>query len=209
MTGGRIGAALAPIAVALMLSGCQGHSDAERVGEILYHKVLSVGGADEVPRERVVAIPYATLGVQLGSSDQAMFVLTAQTGDDFYWVGGTQFALATRNGRIVRSAGFPHNVSSVTADSSGSLRAYRYDLPDINAYAVVVSCTVRDLGGERIVILDIAHDTRHIVEECEAPQLSWDFTNEYWQTGDFVWRSVQYIHPGEDPITLETLRPAG
>ena len=196
---------------AFALAACEGQSDAEKLGTILYHKIFAIGGAEEVPRARVVAIPYATLGVQFGSSDQAMFVLAGKSGSELEWVGGTQFAISTRDGRIARTAGFPHNLGGIASDpdSTATLRIYRYDLPDINAYGIVVSCNVRDLGEERLTILEIVHDTRHVAEECTAPQVSWDFTNEFWLEQGAILRSIQYVHPGVDPVTLETLRPAG
>jgi hypothetical protein len=72
-------------------------------------------------------------------------------------------------------------------------------------------CKDRDVGAERIVVVGDAHDTRHLVEDCSSPELDWNFSNEFWKDPDtgFVWRSIQYVHPGLDPITLETLRPAG
>jgi hypothetical protein len=160
-----------------------------------------------------VDVSYATLGVQLGSSDQAMFVMESKSGSDLQWVDKTQFAITTRDGRILRTAGFKYNLKGVQTDANptgSTARDYRYDLADLNAYGVMVHCVLRDAGAEQIVILGDTHRTRHLLEDCAAPELDWSFTNEYWVNPEsgFVWRSIQNVHPELDPITLVTFRPA-
>ena len=90
-------------------------------------------------------------------------------------------------------------------------RSYHYlmDFSDRHLFGIFVLCTQADTGPERIDIVGGSHDTRHIVETCRAPQISWDFQNDFWKdagTG-YVWKSVQYIHPASDSLTLEVLRP--
>lgn len=213
MTGRRLRNLVACACGAIMVAGCQGSSDAERIGQLIRIEIQSIGGTVEVPRDKVVAIPFATLGVQLGSSDQAMFVLQGKSGDDLQWVGGTQFAITTRGGRILRTAGFKFNIAGLQSEEvagSSADREYLYDFADLNDYGVVVKCVLRDSGPERVMILGDAHETHHLLEDCAATEMDWSFTNEYWvnPTSGFVWQSIQNIHPGLDPITLVTLRPA-
>jgi hypothetical protein len=124
------------------------------------------------------------------------------------------FAITTRGGRILRTAGFKYNLAGLQSADSGAggpeNREYRYDLADMDDYGITVRCALRDNGAERIVILGDAHQTHHLTEDCTAAELDWNFTNEYWvnPTSGFVWQSVQNIHPGLDTITLVTLRPA-
>jgi len=208
---------LACIGLAGPLAACSYQPDTVRIGEVLFQQISGIGGSEGVPRSQVAAIPYATLGVRLGSGTEGMFVLQSKSGAVLQWVGGTQFGIATRDGRILRTTGFVHNLSGFLDETAAggqnppASRDYRYDLADLNAYGVAVHCAERDVGQEQIVILGDAHATRHVMEDCSAPELGWNFSNEFWKdvASDFVWRSVQYIHPGLDPITLETLRPAG
>jgi len=203
------------------LAGCDTQSDMPqsdllKMGQLIYHQITG-GSSESVPRSQVAAIPYATLGVRLGSSSEAMFVLQSNSGAALQWVGGTQFAIATHDGRIFRTSGFVHNLSGfldeTPAGGQGApvIHDYRYDLADMNAYGVAVRCTQHEVGQEQIVIIGDTHATLHVIDECTAPELDWNFSNEFWKdaaTG-YIWRSVQYVHPGLDPITLETLRPAG
>jgi hypothetical protein len=201
-------------AAALPLGGCENRSDIASISEILWQGISGIGGSDDIARSKIIAIPYATLGVRLGSSGEAMFVLESKSGQTLQWVGGTQFGLATRDGRILRTAGFVHNLSGfhdeTAPKSPTNSHDYRYDLADMNAYGVLVRCSDHDVGQEQITIIGDAHSTRHLIEDCAAPDLEWNFRNEFWKdtaTG-IVWRSVQYVHPGMDPVVLETLRPS-
>jgi hypothetical protein len=208
---------LACIGLAGALAACSSQPDSLRIGEILFQQISGIGGSEDVPRSQVAAIPYATLGVRLDSGTEAMFVLQSKSGAVLQWVGGTQFGIATRDGRILRTTGFVHNLSGFldetppAGQNPSASRDYRYDLADLNAYGIAVHCTQRDVGQEQIVILGETHAARHVIEDCTAPELDWNFSDEFWKdvATDFVWRSVQYVHPGLDPITLETLRPAG
>ncbi|MGD0192680.1 MAG: YjbF family lipoprotein [Rhizomicrobium sp.] len=202
-------------AVVLPLGGCENHSDMVSVADLILQGVGGIGGSDDIARSKVVSIPYATLGVRLGSSGEAMFVLESRSGANLQWVGGTQLALATRDGRILRTAGFVHNLSGfhdeTATQSSPETHDYRYDLADINAYGVLVRCKDHDAGQEQVTIIGELHSTHHLIEDCAAPDLEWNFRNEFWRdtASGIVWRSIQYVHPGLDPVSLETLRPSG
>jgi hypothetical protein len=209
----RLPRMLACACLALPLAACENNSDAAKVGQLLLGQITGIGGSENVSRNQAAAIPYATLGVRLGSSAEAMFVLEAKSGSNLQWVGGTQFAIATRDGRVLRTTGFVHNLYGFHEEAAngtqGGVHEYRYDLADLNAYGVLVHCTERDAGQEQIGILGDAHATRHMIDDCVAPELDWNFSNEFWKdaaTG-YVWRSVQFVHPGLDPLELETLRP--
>ncbi len=209
------------IAVCLLftgvLGGCGNDSDFSQLGGLLWQSVSSVGSeGPPVERARAAAVPFASLGVRYGSSGEAMLVLAAKSVDQSEWLGGTQVSIITRDGRIVRTVGLPRNltgfqgpIADTGTDAAPGSYHYFYDFADRRVFNVIAQCTQRDAGGERISIIGSAHDTRHIVETCHAPQFDWDFQNDYWRdiaTGS-VWKSVQHIHPDGDPVTIEALRP--
>lgn len=210
----RLRSACVLIVLSSILAACQSQSDFLRVGSLIYGKMSGLWSSDAITRSQVLAVPYATLGVRLGGSGEAMLVLESTSGATLRWVGGTQFAISTRNGRIERTAGFAHNLTGFeeSQPQPGSAEAsdFRYDFADLNAYGVAVHCVQSVVGEERIVIIGDAHDTVHTAEDCSAPDIDWNFRNEFWKdkSGPAVWRSVQYIHPKLDPITLQALRPA-
>lgn len=202
------------------VSGCSGtndvsDSDTGRIGLLLFHEITNIGSSESVPRSRVTAVPYATLGVRLGSSDESMFVLAGKVGDDLVWLGGRQLAITTRHGRIVRTAGFAQNLSGFQVGAGSSTQNYSgrenflYDYAENSRFGVAVTCAAEDVGPERIVIIGAPHDTRHIVETCSAEQVDWHFRNEFWRDASgTIWKSEQTVAPGLDAFTLESLRPA-
>jgi len=222
VTGHSRSACLAGV-VALVLAGCQGlgnmsgtSADLSNVGALLLHEVTGIGSSAGVPRERAAAIPYATLGVRFGGSDESIFVLASRSGDDLLWLGGKNIGLVTRYGRVVRTVGFDHNVSGVhpaeggKPDLSQTSIDYLYDFADQSRYGIPVKCTRRNRGSERIVIIGVPHDTSHVVENCSASGLDWSFQNEFWvDAAGYSWKSRQFVEPRLDGLDLETLRPAG
>jgi hypothetical protein len=219
----RIGALILAGALGFAVAGCSdlgssfSDSDSVVMGQLLLHAITGIGSSSPVPRARVAAVPFATLGVRLGSSDESLFVLATKAGSDLVWRGGPQLAVTTRNGRIVRTAGFVHNLSgfqvdvrsSTPAGERGDSKTYLYDFADQARYGIAINCAVQNLGIERITIIEVSIDTTHLAEDCTAPQLGWSFRNEFWQdaTG-FVWKSKQYVVPELDAFTLEVLRRA-
>jgi hypothetical protein len=178
----------------------------------------TVTGGPTITREQAAGIPYASLGVQLGSSGQGVAVLGKRVGDDRYWYSGEAVLLVTRNGRIVETVGLPYDLTRLqvrTRDGSSGAPgtagefALMFDLRSLGAYNVVARCTGIDEGLETIEILSVAIQTRHHVERCEAEQIDWSFENEYWldvKTG-FIWQSVQDIHPRSPKLYLSVFRP--
>lgn len=210
-------------ALAFSLAGCSDFgsmsstdTDMGKIGVLVLHAIEGIGSSESVPRERAAAVPYATLGVRLGSSDESMFVLAGKTGDDLRWVGGPRLAITTRQGRIVQTVGFNRNLTGFQSTAGGApdssqenVTSFTYDFAERGRYGVLVKCTEQNLGSEQITIIGVPHDTRHIAEDCEAPQLDWSFRNEFWtDSSGFIWKSQQYVSPDLDAFTLETLRPA-
>lgn len=185
------------------------------IGSVLLHAIGGIGSSASVPREQAAAIPYASLGIRIGGSDQAMFVLASKSGDDLLWLGGTSLGVVTRHGRVVRTVGFASNLSGVhpaqdvKPDLTQPSVDYLYDFGDQSRYGVPVKCTRQALGPERIVIIGVPRDTTHVAEDCTASGMDWSFRNEFWidQAG-YVWKTRQVVTPKLDPLAFEVLRPA-
>ncbi len=197
----------------------QDQSDLLKMGSLLVQQTgLFGGGDDNVTREKAASVPYASIGIRLGSGQEAMLLLATTSGDNLRWQAGTQYVVNTRDGHVTLTAGFVHNLDGLEgpiADSvsippeRGGPYHYLFDMVDMGKYGVFAICSQHDEGAEQIQIIGVPHDTRHIVEDCKAKQLDWRFSNEYWRdaaTG-YVWKSVQNFRPDMDPLTLEILRP--
>ena len=195
-------------------------SDFLRMGGVVLQETGLFGGGTGVTRETAAAVPYASIGVRLGSSEESLLVLATSTGDTRHWQAGTHVAIVTRDGRITTTVGLTHNLDTLQGpfpDSpsrppeSGGAYHFIMDMVDMGQYGILSRCTQHDEGAERIIIIGVAHDAHHIVEDCRAKQLSWSYSNEFWrdsQTG-YVWKSVQNFRPDMDALTLEVFRPEG
>jgi hypothetical protein len=204
------------ILLACFLTACTQDSDVLRVGSVL---LQALGGSTEkIPRERAAAVPYASMGMELGSSAQVLLVLGTATADELDWFAGEQIFVATRHGRVIRTAGLPYDLGGihsltmppVAANGVGTAPTlFSLDFPDLGVFGATAQCSSRDLGEDGIDILGARISTRHIVEHCAVQSMRWNFDNEYWtdKMSGYIWRSSQHIHPKAPPLILEVLRP--
>jgi hypothetical protein len=202
------------------LSGCANdESDVVQVGSVIVNYVRGLHG--KVTREQAGAVPYASMGLELGSSSQILLVLGTISQDELGWYAGDQVFVATRRGRVVRTAGLPYDLgglSPLSAAAAGGGAAAKtrsasvllsLDFPDLGSFGAVAKCASRDAGEDTVEIFGASIPTRRIIEHCTVPSLKWSFDNQFWadrMTG-YVWRSSQYIHPKSPPLVLEIFRP--
>lgn len=190
-------------------------TDILSLGTIFLHAIGGIGSSTSVPREHAAAIPYASLGVRLGGSDEALFVLASKSGDGLMWLGGTNLGIVTRHGRVIRTVGFSSNLSGVhfgqgvKPDLTQPSADYLYDFGEQSLYGIPVKCARQNVGPEKIVIIGVPRDTTHVAEDCIASGMDWSFRNEFWvDPAGYVWKSRQFVAPKLDPLTFEVLRPA-
>ena len=95
----------------LFAAGCTGESDVVRVGSFLFSSVT--GSNTKIPRERAAAVPYATMGLELGASAQALLILGSTMGDELDWFAGENVFVATNHGRVIRTVGLPYDLGGI------------------------------------------------------------------------------------------------
>ena len=201
----------------LLLTACMQDSDVVQAGTFLLNSFDK--SAEKIPRERAAAVPYATMGMALGSSAQALLVLGTITQDELDWFAGEQVFIRTRNGRVIRTAGLPYDLGGLRDLSTNSIppgsaissapHQFSLDFPDLGVFGATAQCSLKDAGDDSIEIFGSRIPTRHVIEHCTVQVLRWNFDNEFWQdrTSGYVWRSSQHIHPKSPPLILEVLRP--
>ena len=199
----------------LLLAGCQ-DSDLGQLAQLAYTSVTTT--PPKITRDQAAAVPYASMGLELGGTAQVLLVLGTETGNELDWFAGDQLFLRTRNGKIIRTVGLPYDLGGlrqvdanrVAGPPSASGVRYSFDFPDLGIYDALAQCSTQDTGNAMVDIFGSQITTRHIVEHCAVPDMRWNFDNEYWtdpMTG-YVWRSTQYIHPNSLPVVLQVFRPA-
>jgi len=195
----------------LLLAACGGNRGAAKLAT---HVLDDLSGNNrEVSRETVAGLPDATMGLEWDFSPQVLLVLGSSVAGELSWFSDNRIFVATRQGRIVRTVGLPSDLGGshpfALRRTASPENSYALDFPDLNIFGAPAFCRRTDWGEDSVKILGAVIPTRHVVEHCSAPALSWNFDNEYWEdrrTG-YVWRSCQHVHPGSPPVLLTMFRP--
>ena len=202
--------------LAFLLAACA-DSDVVQLGDFVLNSFDKSAG--KITRERAAAVPYATMGMELGSSAQALLILGTIVQNELDWFAGEQVFVRTQNGRVIRTAGLPYDLGGLRdlstdltlqgAGSNSPFQQFSLDFPDLGIFGATAQCSPKDMGDTNVEILGSRIPTRHIVEHCTVEAMRWTFDNEFWKdkaTG-YIWRSSQHVHPKSPPLILEVLRP--
>lgn len=178
-------------------------------------------GKSSITLQQASSIPYASMGWRLNGGPQNIIVLASDNNSEQMWTSAARIVLVTKDGRIKRTVGLPHDLTALVPAGGEALQPpsagvklssqqqYTADFPDAGIYGARIACRSASKGARAIKILEQRIATVRIEEICSSPSLRWSFTNVYWtdpQTG-FVWRSRQTIHPGGDTLETEIFRP--
>jgi Group 4 capsule polysaccharide lipoprotein gfcB, YjbF len=216
---------LALAAALLSLTGCSssGTSDYSQFYQAVRQSIAASFGKAHVTRAQAAAIPYASMGYRVNGGAEQILVLATDTNGEQLWTSGAHIVIVTRGGRIVRTVGLAHDVSAVAPQNGQELTppataiggvvvsARLMDFSDIPAYGAAVTCTATPRGEQTILILGHGIRTIRVDEICHSAELDWSFTNSYWldPKSGLAWRSIQHIHPKNETIETEILRPPG
>ncbi len=203
------------LAAVLALAGCssEGGTSWQQMYEAA--KASFSGDAGDVTLQQASAVPYASIGVRVGDGPEQMLVLAADMQGGRLWTSAAHMALVTRDGRIVRTAGLAHNLSASTgggpagfADPDARTLTRKVDFWDLNLFDVTLQCRIAPRWPEPVTILGARIKTHRVEESCKSARPDWSFTDVFWiDDSGLVWKSVQHVHPGLDPVTVEVLRP--
>jgi hypothetical protein len=179
-------------------------------------------GSGRVSLEQASSIPYATLAYRVNGSSEAMLVLATDSNGDQLWTAASRVVLMTRDGRILRSVGMPHNrgatasqgASGIPAPSQALSAPYRsiwlVDFPDVELHGVIINCFATARGRQLVNVLGTRLATTRVDEVCQSRDPRWSFTDSYWiDAGGFVWQSIQHLHPAGTRVQIKILRPPG
>lgn len=227
MTGlSRRVARIVPALAVLVAGGCSsagtGNTNYAQFYQIAKQSLSASFGKIRITRDQAAAIPYASLGYTLDGGNQALLVLATDTNGELLWTSPSHVVVVTRDGRITRTLGLPHDLSALTtlggpapspatAARQSFTSSRQEDFPDLGLYSVAISCRARLIGRQKITILGQAINTNRVEENCQSRNPEWSFTDSFWIDPDsgLVWRSIQHIHPKAGTIEIEIFRPPG
>lgn len=207
------------VALSLLLAGCSSN------GQSAYKDYFSIvrqvwsARSGAITLKQAASIPYASLGFRVNGSQQQLLVLATDTGGELLWTAASHIVLQTRDGRLLRTVGLPHDLGGTTTGTTppapkdalqGAVSTSReMDFPDLQLFGVHVACRAAARGRTTVAILGKPIHTTRVDEHCSARSGDWSFTNTYWIDAEsgFVWKSRQTVHPKGDVIDIEILRP--
>jgi len=167
--------------------------------------------------EDVERIPFASIGVQVGSASEALVVLATVDGDTLTWISADHSLIQTRNGRIVRF--ISGDIEVVTAPggedpvAGGAVAPGNFirllDFPKPKLYSVPAESSLVASGQARVTLLHGEILTRSFTETGISHPLGWNFENHFYLDLDNrrVWQSNQTVTPQLPPIKIRVLRP--
>ena len=165
----------------------------------------------------VERVPFASIGVQVGTAPEAMVVLATIDGDDLTWIAADQSIIITRHGRIVRFKAGDIDVATAPGGedpvADGLVAAgdctRLLDFPKVQLYSVPAQSTLAATGPARVALLHGDVVTRSFTETGISHPLAWKFENHFYLDADNkrVWQSNQSVTPQLPPIKIRVLRP--
>ncbi len=195
-------------------------SDTAQMLDILGQSFHAFESGGSITREQAAAIPYASLGVRIGSSSQVLLVLQTKAGNTTLWTSASQIAIELQSGRITRTAGLEHNMSQSGPNGIDPLQSHEFtphappytyvmDFPDRNTYQALIQYEMGESDSDTLTILGTPLEALHAREKGFCRLLDWEFENEYWldPASGLVWRSLQNVHPAMDTVEVSILRP--
>lgn len=208
------------VVLGFMLSGCGRFAMPPVVDSLR----LAWKGVPDTPisRDQIDRLPYASIYAKAGQGPRSLLVLGRYDQEDLHWISADRGVLVTRNGRLVKTVGFPTDLIETIMVDKDPIISGQLDLPPDATYRrtvdimpgthfqVQVTSRFEKLGKQVIVILGKEYETLVIRELAEAPVLGWKFENTYWADlhSGFIWRSIQHYAPDLPPIEIEVLKPA-
>jgi len=218
---------LAAGALALLAASCSsgssGNTNYAQFYQLMRESLSASFGKIRVTRDQAAAVSYASMGYSLDGGNQAMLILATDNGGELLWTSAAHVVIVTRQGRIVRTLGLDHDLSSLTTRNNTPLPPLTaaiqapfastrlQDFPESGLYGVQVSCRAFAVGRQNINILGQVVPTVRVDESCRSSRPDWSFTDNFWIDGDsgLVWRSRQHVNPKGGTVETEIFRPPG
>ena len=174
----------------------------------------------DIPEEVVSSVPYASMQVRLGNSDNALIVLEEDRGNFLKWTSSNLLKIYTQEGLIVKFSGLENSLDLLELDKEHPILTKKfsglnkktftsfYSFKNPNLYRLPVSTEIIFLGEEEVTILDKKIKTKKYQEKALKNLINWKFKNIYWVTEDGLTlvKAIQNITPRNPKVFYKTLK---
>ena len=194
----------------ILIQGCSNSS----IYRELFDNLTNLLTPPENIREEIIdKIPYDTMQVSIGRSENTLIVLEEVNGENFKWTSSNLVKIYTKNGFIYRLTGLGNELENIELDknhpfaedifehidSLSTTSFYTFDNPKL--FRLPIKSSIYFLKDEIIEILGREIKTKVYKESVEQNLINWSFDNLYWidERGRLV-KSIQNISPKHPPI---------
>ena len=168
----------------VLLSSCT-FIDYKQIPALTYR---AIAGADDIPIDNdfIEQQEFSFAKVRIGKQSIAIMTLAKIEDNTFRWVSSTGEAITTKDGRIIKTSGLPHNINEIS----------RTNLSDNTSESFIFL-----LDPEAIVIKSSTElynfdTTNSFQENFNVKSIRWKGTNSFeFNERGLVTHSQQYIHP--------------
>ena len=199
-----------PLLLVIFFLGC---SSSSIYRELLENLVNLISTPEDIRKEIIDDIPYDTMQVSIGRSENTLIVLEEIKGDNFKWTSSNSVKIYTRNGFIFRLTGLGNELENIelgknhpfetnifgNIDFLNTTSFYTFDNPKL--FRLPIKSSFYFLKDEIIEILGSQVNTKVYKESVEENLINWNFDNFYWidERGKLV-KSIQHVSPKHPPI---------
>ena len=170
---------------------------------------------EDITIERVNSIPYASMQVRLGRTQNTLIVLEEVQGEILKWTSSNLVKIYTRNGFIVRFTGLENQLDNVELDKrhpiitgnfSNQAKEFTsfYTFNNPKLFRLPVKTRLKFIKNDQIYILGKTINTKLYEESSLDNLISWKFKNSYWvdDNGDII-KSHQSFTPLNPKIRIK------
>ena len=197
----------------ILIISFQGCSSTSVYRELFDNFTNLLSTPDDIKEEIIDKIPYDTMQVSIGRSENTLIVLEEVIGESLKWTSSNLVKIYTKNGFIYRLTGLGNELENIELDKNHPFAEnsfqhidlltttsfYTFDNPKL--FRLPIKSSIYFLRDEIIEILGRKLKTKVYKESVEQNLINWSFDNLYWidERGKLI-KSVQHVTPKHPPV---------
>ena len=178
---------------------------------------MTISSKPAYPEDYPDKLPYASIAAQIDNGSPSLLILGKIADNDLHWISTDREVMVTRFGRIMQTVGLPENIDVtelITRDclepDSPRLETYQrtIDIAKSRAFGVRIESRIRVLNTSVQKVGSREISLTQIEELCQAKDLNWQFTNQYWvDANNYCWRSKQSLGLSGKTLSFIVTKP--
>ena len=185
--------------------------------ELLKNFSILFTNPGDISKEKIDSIPYASMQVRLGRSENILIILEEENNDLLKWTSSNFVKIYTKNGYVIRLTGLDNELDNLELDKNHPINKNNfesfnqneiftsyYTFKNPNLFMLPVKTKIKFIKDEDILILNNVINTKLYKESSIDNLISWKFDNYFWinSEGEVI-KSVQNFTPKNPKIFIK------